>query len=295
MKSILFDCDSTLGVPGKPMDDALALLYLLGRPQEAKVLGITCTFGNGNAHEVYRATKALMQELGRPHIPVLPGADAGENPISDAARFLAETANRHPGELSLVAIGSLTNLYGAYLLDNTFFEKVKEIVLMGGYTAPLLYHGRHLEELNFSVNPEAAACVLNRGRNISILTGNNTLLPSYLPKGEFLEKLCSGSPSGRFIAEKCGYRFDVTAQLDGDAISYCWDVVASVYLLHPELFRDNRASCFVTERTMHSGWLGITEEAPDTCALNLPQVKDTALYRQEMYAGWLNFQLGERP
>ena len=29
MKSILFDCDSTLGIPGKPMDDALALLYLL--------------------------------------------------------------------------------------------------------------------------------------------------------------------------------------------------------------------------------------------------------------------------
>lgn len=139
MKSILFDCDSTLGIPGKPMDDALALLYLLGRPQEAQVLGITCTFGNGNAHEVYRATKALMQELGRPHIPVLPGADAGENPISDAARFLAETVNRHPGELSLVAIGSLTNLYGAYLLDNAFFEKVKEIVLMGGlHRAPSL-------------------------------------------------------------------------------------------------------------------------------------------------------------
>lgn len=295
MKSILFDCDSTLGIPGKPMDDALALLYLLGRPQEAQVLGITCTFGNGNAHEVYRATKALMQEIGRADIPVLPGADAGEAPISDAARFLVDTVNTRPGEISLIAIGSLTNLYGAYLLDNTFFEKVQEIVLMGGYTAPLLYHGRHLEELNFSVNPKAAACVLNKGRTVSILTGNNTLLPSYLPKEEFMEKMGSGSPSGRFIAETCGYRFDVTAKLDGDAISYCWDVVASVYLLHPELFRDKRVSCFITERTMHSGWLGITEEAPDTCTLNLPEVKDTARYRQEMYAGWLSFQLGGHP
>ena len=41
--------------------------------------------------------------------------------------------------------------------------------------------------------------------------------------------------------------------------------------------------------------LGITEEAPDTCKLNLPEVTDTARYRQEMYAGWLSFQLGERP
>lgn len=71
--------------------------------------------------------------------------------------------------------------------------------------------------------------------------------------------------------------------------------MASVYLLHPELFTDHPVSCFVTERTMHSGWLGITEPAPDTCKLNLPQVTDTARYRQEMYAGWLSFQLGERP
>ena len=27
--------------------------------------------------------------------------------------------------------------------------------------------------------------------------------------------------------------------------------------------------------------------------LNLPEVKDLAAYRQEMYAGWLNFKLGE--
>ena len=29
MKYVIFDCDSTVGLPGKPMDDALALLYLL--------------------------------------------------------------------------------------------------------------------------------------------------------------------------------------------------------------------------------------------------------------------------
>ena len=47
MKYIIFDCDSTVGLPGKPMDDVLAFLYLLGRPEEAQILGITCTFANG--------------------------------------------------------------------------------------------------------------------------------------------------------------------------------------------------------------------------------------------------------
>ena len=56
MKYVIFDCDSTVGLPGKPMDDALALMYLLGRPREAGILGITCPFANGTAEEVYRST-----------------------------------------------------------------------------------------------------------------------------------------------------------------------------------------------------------------------------------------------
>ena len=291
MKHIIFDCDSTVGLPGKPMDDALALLYLLGRPMDAHILGITCTFANGTAKEVYHSTRLLLDEIGRAHIPLLKGADREEDPRSEAARFIMETVNARPGEITLVAIGSMTNLYGAWLLDNTVFEKVKEIIIMGGYTAPVYYHTRHLEELNFSVNPRAAACVLNHGRNISILTGNNTLAPSYLPKEEFIRKLCSGSPSGRYVAEKCGYRFDDKALRDGDAASYCWDVVATVYLLHPELFVENRCACFVTENGMYSGWLGVTQPAADTVFLNLPEVRDLAAYREEMYDGWQTFSL----
>lgn len=291
MKYVIFDCDSTVGLPGKPMDDALALLYLLGRPEEVQVLGITCTFANGTAKEVYQSTRQLLQEIGRTDIPLLPGADRGEDPRSDAARFIADRVKERPGEISLMAIGSMTNLYGAWLLDNGIFDQVKEIVLMGGYTAPVFYHTRHLEELNFSEHPAAAACVLNRGRNISILTGNNTLEPSYLPREEFIEKMCTGSAGGRYIAEKCGYRFEDKAIRDGDAASYCWDVVASVYLLHPELFTDHPVHCFVTENPMHSGWLGVTRQAADTCLLNLPEVRDLARYREEMYDGWLNFRL----
>lgn len=293
MKYVIFDCDSTVGLPGKPMDDALALLYLLGKPEEVKILGITCTFANGTAEEVYRSTAALLREIGRTDLPLLRGAESGEDPRTEAAQFIVDTVNARPGEISLVAIGSLTNLYGAYLLDNAVFEKVREIVLMGGYTAPVLYHGFHLEELNFSVNPEAAACVLNRGKNISILTGNNTLEPSYLPKEEFMSILESGSDGARYIADKCGYRFDVQGGRYGNPISYCWDAVATVYLLHPELYEEVPSHCFITERGMHSGWLGVTGEARDTALLNLPKVKALAAYREEMYDGWLKFAIGE--
>ena len=66
-------------------------------------------------------------------------------------------------------------------------------------------------------------------------------------------------------------------------------MVASVYLLHPELFRDVPTPCYITEQGMHSGWLGATEQVPDTCLLNLPEVADPACYRAEMYGGWLDF------
>ena len=294
MKYVIFDCDSTVGLPGKPMDDALALLYLLGRPQEVEILGITCTFANGTEAEVYRSTTQLLQEIGGTDIPLLRGADRGEHPVTDAARFIADTVNARPGEISLVAIGSLTNLYGAYLLDNTLFEKVREIVLMGGYTGPVIYHGLSLDELNFSENPEAAACVLTHGKHISILTGNHTLEPSYLPKEEFLEKMRGGSDAARYIGEKCGYRFDVQGGRYGNPISYCWDVVATVYLLHPELFEDEPTHCAIKTHALKAGWLApVAEPFPGSTLLNLPRVKDMAAYRQEMYAGWLDFTIPE--
>jgi inosine-uridine nucleoside N-ribohydrolase len=95
------------------------------------------------------------------------------------------------------------------------------------------------------------------------------------------------------LAGKCGYRFDVQGNRYGNPISYCWDVVATVYLLHPELYEDKLTPCFITESGMHAGWLGVTKAARDTVVLNLPQVKDMAAYRQEMYAGWLDFTVRE--
>lgn len=51
MDHIIFDCDNTFGVPECPIDDGLALLYLLGKPQ-AELLGITTAYGNGSVEAV---------------------------------------------------------------------------------------------------------------------------------------------------------------------------------------------------------------------------------------------------
>lgn len=104
MKQIIFDCDSTAGIPGYPMDDALALFYLMGRPREAEVLAVTCTFGNGTTEQVYRASRDLLSEAGWERLPVICGASQGEDPVSDAARFIVEETRKSRERFPLWAL-----------------------------------------------------------------------------------------------------------------------------------------------------------------------------------------------
>ena len=170
MIDLIYDCDITMGLPGRDVDDGLALLYLLGSPQ-IQILGITTTFGNSTIEEVHPCLLSVLNDLGRRDIPAYRGAprperttDRGGQPRdSEAARFLVETVRQHPGTVRVLATGSPTNLLGAYRLNSGFFRDVKEIVFMGGIIEPLLIHGREMKELNFASDPEAALYALYAG------------------------------------------------------------------------------------------------------------------------------------
>ncbi|MDD5823973.1 MAG: nucleoside hydrolase [Firmicutes bacterium] len=289
MKRIIFDTDNTIGLEGRPMDDALALLYLLGLPDEAEVLGITCNYGNGTVNEVYACTRKLLDEIGFNEMTVLRGSEQGEDCRSEASRWIATTVAANPGEISYIGIGSLGNLYGAYLIDNSVFDNLKEIVLMGGITEPLFIHGdQPLAELNMSINNIASECVLSKGHNISVITGNNCLPVAELPKDEFLTELHTDtSPVGMFIAQKSGYRFRDKELVYGADSSYCWDAVASAYLMHPELFHENHVPCNITADNLLTGFLNPCDEADSNAVLNIPSAIDKASLQADFYKAWL--------
>ena len=90
--------------------------------------------------------------------------------------------NQYPKRITILATGSLTNLYGAYCLDPHFYDKVKEIVLMGGLTEPLMINGKKLDELNFSVDSEASYNVLHSGAKITTMTGHICLQAEFRKK-----------------------------------------------------------------------------------------------------------------
>ena len=156
MRRVLLDCDNTMGLPGKPVDDGQTLQYLLGR-DDIELMGITTSFGNGTIDEVHPATEQLLRDLGRPDIPLFKGAGERGQPPTDAARFLAEMAATHPGEITLLAIGPVGNLRGAAELDPGFYAKIKQIAVMGGYIQPLPIAGwEDVPERNLAGDPEGA-------------------------------------------------------------------------------------------------------------------------------------------
>lgn len=75
--------------------------------------------------------------------------------IDGAVDFLIEMADRYPGELTVVAIGPLTNIARAIMKDPTFPSKVEEMVYMGG-SFYLPGNSSAAAEFNWWADPDAA-------------------------------------------------------------------------------------------------------------------------------------------
>ena len=229
-EKLIFDCDNTLGLPLKEVDDGLALLYLLGEPK-LSLLGITTTFGNGTIDQVYSQTQKLANSLAR-EIPVLKGEGAqSRGAETPAAAFMVETVNKFPNQVTLLATGPVGNILTASRLDPGFLSKIKRIAVMGGYLEPLKLGYRNLQELNFSANPQAAHKVLNAPCPVTVFPGQACLDAPFVWRQ--VNQADWWPRQFRRILRKWllvfGLYFGVSA-------FYLWDLLPAVYLAHPEFF-----------------------------------------------------------
>jgi inosine-uridine nucleoside N-ribohydrolase len=94
-----------------------------------------------------------------------------------AVDFIIESVHRYPGEVTLLAIGPLTNIAMAIRKDPSIVPMIKEIVIMGGqiYVPGNSYIGAG--ETNWWFDPESARVVLraNISRKIIPLDVTNTV------------------------------------------------------------------------------------------------------------------------
>lgn len=282
-KRIVVDFDNTMGVPGCDIDDGLALLFLLGNPELAQVEAVCTAYGNSDIDTVGRATASLMDALASAgaRIPVHRGAASPDDPDSDAARFLARVTADNPGQIHIVALGSLTNLRGAAAVDPAFFANAASITLMGGITETLAFNGAIMNELNLSCDPAAARAVLEAPCPVRIATSQHCL-PALFALDDFRKAFDEGS----WVHRTCRYWFDDMAWRYGTRGFVCWDVVAAAALIRPDLFKPEQRRISLNDRFLGVGLLERAAEGVPCAVAETPAIAEPARFRAEVLAAW---------
>jgi inosine-uridine nucleoside N-ribohydrolase len=190
-RRIILDTD-----PG--VDDAIAIFLAL-RSQELQVEAITAVSGNVPLALTLPNALRLVEITGRTDIPVASGAATplvrrlvtakyahGNNglggvefpesrlkPVSETAvELMCRMIHENPGEISIVAVGPLTNVATALISDPSLGPKIQSIVVMGGSLT-----GGNITpaaEFNFYVDPEAARIVFDSGVPLTMVGLNVT-------------------------------------------------------------------------------------------------------------------------
>ncbi|XP_021747076.1 probable uridine nucleosidase 2 [Chenopodium quinoa] len=185
-KKLIIDTD-----PG--IDDAMAIFVALQSP-EVEVIGLTTIYGNVYTTLATRNALHLLEVAGRTDIPVaegshftitngtklriadfVHGADGlgnqnfpppnGKAIEQSAAAFLVDQASKYPGEITLVALGPLTNIALAIQLDPAFTKNIGKIVILGGAFA-VNGNVNPAAEANIFGDPDSADIVFTSGADI---------------------------------------------------------------------------------------------------------------------------------
>ena len=283
---LIFDCDNTLGIQGCDIDDGMTLLYLLGS-EEVDLLGVTCSYGNNQQDVVYENTVRLLKDWQRENIPVFKGCAKGEDRHSEAAKFLAETAEKTE-DLHLLVTGSCGNLLGAQEINPNFFQKIKQASFMGGVTGPFYVNNVSMDELNFSCDPEASYAALSQIPKVRIATAPNCL-QSYFLKEDFLERVkATDHPVAEYLVREIAYWYELHETKWKLSGIVNWDVMAAAQLLHPELFNLNQDLITPTVDSLSQGLL--FSQGQDI-QVELPSIRSLKDYLDHVYSRYFNAQV----
>lgn len=188
---VIFDTDI-----GTDVDDILALGFLLGSP-EVQIEGVTTVYGDVALRA--RMALKLLQLRGVEGIPVYTGIEQpllGRDPVywpghegvgllgddddlpaasdTHAVDFLIRHVLANPGEITLLAVGPLTNVAAAVIREPRFAPTLKRLVIMGG-RIDVSDSADGPAEHNIRCDPEAAHVVLSSGAPIELVPLDVTL------------------------------------------------------------------------------------------------------------------------
>lgn len=269
---LIIDTDPGNGVPGADIDDGLAIGLAL-RSAEVKLEAITVVGGNVPVDQGVECALAILEAAGESSVPVHAGAarplvqdpvhwrnrlnlrrddpaaqrlwdglrpPAGRSALADptpAAHALVQRVNEAPGEITVVAIGPLTNVATAMLLDPQWANKVKQLVMMvGAFDMPNVLH-----ELNAAFDPEATHLVMSSAAP-ALLIPLDVTTRTYMRLSDVDQLDRAGTPLAAFLGRTCRPWVTWLAEsygLDGCALH---DPLAVACVLDPGLVTTRSAS-----------------------------------------------------
>lgn len=273
-KKVILDCDNTMGVRKGDVDDGLTFAYLYTH-DEIDLLAVTCTFANNAQHVVYANTLQMWEDLEITDVPVFKGGRWPESYDSAAVDYLVDAVNKAPGEITVLAIGSLCNIAGAYTKDPEFFNKIERLIMMGGIIEPLYLNGVLNNELNFAVDYKSAAKVIYNCPNAAVLTAQCTQDAVYSLQD--LEEMIQIDTafmkwSKPILAD---WIKSVYALYGSRGVFVNWDLCTAIYLTNPELFATSNKRVCKIEDNMKTGFLQIDRDGTeDDSKVNIVDIPD---------------------
>ncbi|MEM7280938.1 MAG: nucleoside hydrolase [Pseudomonadota bacterium] len=253
---VIFDTD--IGI-----DDALALLFLQASPL-ASLEAITTTFGNASVEATTRNALYVCETFGI-HVPVHAGVATplGETPLTGyadfvhgknglgdipitapstiastvpAAQAIVDLVTANPGEISIVAVGRLTNVAMALALEPRLPELTKQLVVMGGAFGFNGHTGNvsPVAEANIAGDPLAADIVFGAGFCLTIAGLDVT--QEVIMDESYFQALREGSRAGQFIYDVSRFYLQFHKNTTGVFACPVHDSSAVAYFVAPELF-----------------------------------------------------------
>jgi len=244
---------------GDDYDDIFTLAIALASP-EVDLLGVTTVGGDVGLRA--RLVRRVLAAANRSDVPVAIGATtptgvefthrrwaeagpplAGDEP--EAAGFLLATVAAHPGEVTVLAIGQLSNLAEALRRDAATVAKVGGIVMMGGSVRRgyrdmpwRAGHGPSIEH-NIFADIAAAQALFAAGAPLTVAPLDATLV--VLDEVKRAQIFTRSTP----VCNALALTYLEWAASTGRASPILFDTVPLAYALEPSLCRVERLNLIV--------------------------------------------------
>ncbi|MDH3423660.1 MAG: nucleoside hydrolase, partial [Gemmatimonadota bacterium] len=152
-----------------------------------------------------------------------------------AAEFIVEMARRHPGEITLLPIGPLTNIALALAIEPRLPELIREVVLMGG-SARTEGNVTPVAEANVFGDPHAADIVFTAPWRVTMVGLDVTT--KVRMQDEVLQRVAADNPRiGGFVWDITRFYKAFYESRGVRGGFYVHDPSAVAYVIDPTLFQ----------------------------------------------------------